>query len=241
MRPLEQEGALVVRADRPTEVLDEIAALAGIGEWAFEPLPAQTIEDVYFDDDKRSLGSRRVALRVRRMDEAILLTRKSPGHRSGGVTTRVEIEAPWSPQALQRVVSELETIGDAAWAPSPEDAFGAVGLRPVQRRTTNRVRRAVLDDDGRTIAELALDSVSYDLTGGPARLCEAEVEARAEDAAVGPILDALAARFDALAPWPHSKVATGFAADRALRAGAIDGGELTPPALDVLDRALAGG
>jgi inorganic triphosphatase YgiF len=233
----ETEGALVVRAERPAEVLAQIATLSSIGRWALEPRPPQAIEDVYFDDERRSLGRRRIALRIRRVDAVVLLTMKSPLGREGGVTTRTEVEAPWSADALRRVVAELDLGSAGAWAPSPEPALRELGLAPVQRRTTARERRAVVGD-GREIAELALDTVTYDLAPGTLLLCEVEVEAKAPDADVGPILDALAARFETLAPWRHGKLATGFAAERAMQAGSLAPGTLTPPALDALERAL---
>ena len=238
--PLETEGALVVRADRPSDALAAIATLPAIGRWGLEPLPPQGIEDVYFDRDDRSLGRQRIALRIRRVDGVVLLTMKSPLRHEGGVATRIEIEEPWSPSALRRVELELHEPGGPTEneATTPEEALGELGLRPVQHRATDRVRRAVLDAGGRAIAELALDTVSYDLPAGPLRLYEIEVEARTPDADVGPVLDALAARFDTLARWRHGKLATGFAAERAMRDGALAPGALTSAALDVLEQAL---
>jgi hypothetical protein len=60
-----------VRAERPAEVLAQIAALPSVGDWALEPLPPQAIEDVYFDDASGSLGRRRIALRIRRVDAVV--------------------------------------------------------------------------------------------------------------------------------------------------------------------------
>jgi inorganic triphosphatase YgiF len=239
----ETEGALVVRAERPADVLAAIAALARLDDWALNALASQTIDDTYFDDDRRSLGALRIALRVRRVDGEVLLTVKSPLRYDSGVATRIEIEAQWSPQTLQRAAAELEaaaelTVGGAAWTPSPEATLGSLGLEPVQRRTTDRARRAVTDGGGRTVAELALDVVSYDLPPGPVRLYEIEVEARADGADVGAILAALAARFDELIPWRHGKLATGFAAERAIREGALAPGESPSATLDALAHAL---
>jgi inorganic triphosphatase YgiF len=244
-QPLETEGALVVCADRPAEVLAAIAALPAIGAWGLEPLAPQAIDDVYYDDGDHSLGRRRVALRIRRVDGEPVLTLKAPLWRDGGVATRLEIEEPWSAGALSRIAAPLGELTRVrtpvpAAAASPEAALRALGLRPVQRRTTGRERRAVLARGGGTIiAELALDSVSYDLPPGPLQLYEIEVEARTDDADVGPILDALAARFDALVPWRHGTLATGFAAERAMRDGALAPGALTPAALELLEQALA--
>jgi inorganic triphosphatase YgiF len=238
MPPLETEGALVVRAERPSEVLAAIAALPGVGDWALEALPPQTIEDAYFDDERRSLGARRIALRIRRVDGVALLTMKSPLRREGGVATRIEIEEPWSAAALRRAMTELDLASGEPAATDPEAALHELGFRPVQRRSTARERRAVIDAGGRAIAELALDTVSYDLPAGAVRLCEIEVESRAGNADVGPILDALAARFGALVPWPQGKLATGLAAERALRDGSLTPGTLTPASLDALERAL---
>jgi inorganic triphosphatase YgiF len=238
MPPLEKEGALLVRAERPGDVLSEIAALTKVGDWTLEPLEPQAIDDVYFDDVRRSLGQRRIALRIRRVDGVVLLTMKSPLGREGGVATRIEIEEPWSPEALREVVAQLDRAWRAPDATAPEAALHELGFAPVQRRRTARDRRAVLDPDGKTLAELALDTVSYDLPTGLVQLCEIEVESRTAEADVRPILAALATRFAALAPWPHGKLATGFAAEHAVREGSLAPGLLTPASLDVLERAL---
>src|SRR6266545_4498251 len=91
--PIEVESALVVRADQPAEVLAKIAALRTLARWTLEPLTPQTIEDVYFDASDGSLGARRIAVRVRRVDGQVLLALKSGLRREGDVTTRIEIEA----------------------------------------------------------------------------------------------------------------------------------------------------
>ena len=157
---LETEGVLVVCADRPAEVLVAVAALPAVGEWELEPLPPQGIEDVYYDDADRSLRRRRVALRIRRVDGDPVVTLKAPRGREGGVSTRLEIEEPWSPESLRRIVAPLDeltrlTLPVPAAAAAPEAALRELGLRAVQRRRTDRERRAVLASGGPTIASAA--------------------------------------------------------------------------------------
>jgi inorganic triphosphatase YgiF len=167
---------------------------------------------------------------VRQTRDASLLTLKSGDVETEGVSTRFELEAPWSADAFAAAVERLRWQGidlpAASADPGPsigqgEDpvaTWAAAGLRLVQDRRTRRQSRDVLppgasDPEGR-IAEIDVDAVRYRLDGTYVRIFEVEVEGKgAGDAgAVASVLRALGERFTGrLRPWRHSKLATGFA------------------------------
>src|SRR5581483_1836210 len=196
--PREREIALVVRSERPADVLERIAADRALGPYRLDPLPEQAIEDVYLDTRDEALHALDLGLRRRRVDGETLLTVK--GRTQGGPRgpERVELEQPWSADAL------TETLA-AVGAPP----LGESDLRPVQERETLRTRRAVVDD-ARTLAELALDRVRF-RSPAQAVLYELEIEARHPAGDPAALAELLRAEHDELAPWPFSKLATGKA------------------------------
>jgi inorganic triphosphatase YgiF len=240
--PREVETALVVVADEPTEALERVAELRELGGRRLVPIPEQTLEDTYYDRPAGPLGQRSLALRLRRVNGELRLTLKSDLERHAGVADRFELEAVWSRESFAEVLNaltyfdvEFRVEGDVFSADAPS-TLESLGLKPVQRRRTRRVRRLVVDDDGRALAELALDSVVFDEPAGPIRLFEVEIEARSADADVGELARALA-RCPSLRRWPYGKLPTGFAAARAAASGDLErlpDGTLTASAFDRL-------
>jgi inorganic triphosphatase YgiF len=230
-RPREVETALVVRARDPASALAEIGRLETLGGHTLEPLESQTIDDTYLDTDDRALHARRVALRLRSVDGSILLALKKDLRRASDISERLELEAPWSRGSLSRIVAELVSQralplitgppSPSEQSDDPKDVLAELGLVPVQRRKTNRDRRSVIDAAGQAVAELALDAVAYFLDTGRVLICEVELEGRAPDADVALLVSAVVRRFPALTIWPHSKLATGFAVERAVAAGRL--------------------
>jgi inorganic triphosphatase YgiF len=256
----EIEVALIFSSDDSARELTKLAAERRIGGYLLVPLPPQEILDRYFDTEAGELAGRRIALRVRDAGDGRLLTLKAPGSgREGLSEDRLEIEAPWSPAALERALAELGRrarlrVAPPAMAPEqdPSEVLAACGLFLIQRRTTARQRRSVTRAEasgtaGGIVAELALDDVEYPATGSVVRLREVEIEARGKAGAgeVHDIARRLLERSDGvLRPWPYSKLATGKAIDALvlsphfLRTLAADA-SLTPASLAMLERDLA--
>ena len=250
---LEVEVALVVCSPRPLAVRERLAGLASLPGFRLRGRPALSIRDTYLDTPDRALGANGTALRVRAVDGAALLTYKAQVRRTTAGTERVELEAPWSPAALEAVLGRLAADGVRLATPEPlERAGGAdplrsllgLGLEVVQTRATERIPRDVVPEGGpaRPVAELAVDAVAYHLPGGVARLHEVEVEAKGTGdlTTVGRVAAGLRERFgDELAPWPHGKLVTGQAVEVLLAAGRLDGlrdpdGTLHPAAYEVV-------
>jgi inorganic triphosphatase YgiF len=252
----EVEGVLLVNAEDQAAAGDRVAALETVDRFQLRPRPPQRIRDVYIDTDDGALTGSRVAFRLREQDGRPLLTLKADAVRSGLASERLELEAPWSAEALLAALAELRRRGvelptrEAAGAGEPLADLAALGLHPTQTRETTRTPRDVVerDDPGAgPVAELTLDDVAYQLPAGRARLLEVEVEAKGRGGmeTVQSVLGALAERFpDDLRPWPYGKLATGRAVEQLLAEGRLEGlldgdGRIRPAAHNLLAEFLA--
>jgi inorganic triphosphatase YgiF len=255
-QPHEVEGVLLVRADDQEGAGRRVAALEAVDRFELRPRPPHRIIDVYLDTGDGDLAGARVAFRVRELDGQPLLTLKADPVRSGLASERLELEAPWSAEALQAVLAELGRRG-VRLAATPAGAgtgeplvdLAGLGLHATQRRQTTRTPRDVLERDGggEPVAELTIDDVAFQLPAGTARLLEVEVEAKGGGGleTVQALLRALAEVFpDDLRPWPYGKLATGRAVEWLLAAGRLEGlldpsGRISPAAHDRLAEYLA--
>jgi inorganic triphosphatase YgiF len=229
----EVEGVLLVTADDQAAAGDRVAALEAVDRFRLRPLPARRIRDVYVDTDDGALAGARVAFRLREQDGRPLLTLKADAVRSELASERLELEAPWSADALRVALEELARRGVELPIPAevgePLADLAALGLHPTQTRETTRVPRDVVERDAPgagPVAELTLDDVAYQLPAGTARLLEVEVEAKGSGGmeTVQSVLGALADRFpDDLRPWPYGKLATGRAVEQLLADGRLEG------------------
>ncbi len=256
-QPREVEGVLLVRADDQEGAGRRVAALEAVDRFELRPRPDQRIHDVYLDTGDGALAAAPVAFRVRELDGRPLLTLKADPVRAGLAAERMELEAPWSAEALQAVLEELRRRGvelpvppEGAGAGEPLADLAALGLRPTQIRETTRTPRDVLERGGPgagPVAELTVDDVAYRLPGGTARLLEVEVEAKGPGGleTVQALLAALAEALpEDLRPWPYGKLATGRAVERLLAEGRLEGlldrdGRVRPAAHDLLGEFLA--
>jgi hypothetical protein len=256
-QPREVEGVLLVRADDQEAAARRVAALEAVDRFELRPRPAQRIRDTYLDTTDGDLAGRRVAFRVRELDGRPLLTLKADAVRSGLAAERLELEAPWSAEALGAVLEELRRRGveladppQGAGAGEPLADLGGLGLRPTQVRDTTRTPRDVLErgrEAAGPVAELTVDDVGYQLPTGSARLLEVEVEAKGSGGleTVQALLAALAEGFpDELRPWPYGKLATGKAVEQLLAAGRLEGQlderqRIRPAAHDLLEEFLS--
>jgi len=167
---------------------------------------------------------------------------------------RAEMEIPWSPESVEKVVSELKLLAQSpgpmnqAIPSGPIEVLKAKGLVPIQHRETQRqVRNVTSGPDGSpTLAELDVDSVLYDFDDQKIRLFEVEVESKSEkgQSVVKSVTRSLKGEYGPLLrSWRHGKLATGTAIARLLKAGQlrplIDAeNRLLPAAFDRLNRIL---
>jgi inorganic triphosphatase YgiF len=223
----ESEASLLIEASDPTPVARTVAALTSCAGYPLRPRPLETLHDVYVDRADGMLAAHGLGLRLRIVDDArALVTLKGKARASGHRLERLEVEGPldgggWD--AVRRAAAEAGvTLDPLPASATPLAQLAALGLAPINERTTRRTPRDVLD--GAVRAELVIDETTVRLQGGVARYVEVEIEAKDEDAGgvVDRIVDALLeAHAPALRPWPHSKLAVGLTLARLDDAGEL--------------------
>ena len=248
----EVEATLAVTAETPAEVAARIGGLSRIGEHRLEWLGTERLRDVYLDTAGGELRERELAFRLRRSGGSWTLTLKGEARPvAGGGVERSELEVPWSAAGLEEVLEALRSGGlplsgspPATRGRDPVESLRSAGFRVVQdRRTLRRSARVLPPDDGGTpLATLVVDTVLFETASGrTVRHREVEVEATpaAARGLPGRIAALLRNRFgDALRPWEHGKLATGAALER-IDPPVGPGGDLLPPAYDLLERELS--
>lgn len=234
----EIEATLIIWSETPQVIAGQIARLTSIENYRLLPQDSKTINDIYFDTPDHALQTQKLALRVREIDGTRWITLKGPSRpvdRWGGVE-RLEIEAPWSQDALTRVVKELMDKGievpqqrqkfDCVY---PLDAMSSLGLEVVQRRKCQRKVRNIVhagEESGPVLAELAIDSVVYHFSDHQVRHYEVEIEAKWDDGStvIKIVIERLAKMCRrALRRWDYGKLATGKAIEKLLSEEALEG------------------
>lgn len=234
--PQEIEATLIIWSDNPQAVVREIASLTSLAGYRLLSRDAISIRDLYFDTYDAALQAQRWILRLRQIGAAHMITLKGASQPTDwGGMERLEIEAPWSPDALNRIVNELlerriETLDQRQYSDRapPLEAMTSLGLEIIQdRETLRRVRDMVAagQESRGALAELAIDSVIYQFGDRQVHHHEVEIEAKAENvsAALKTAMEMLVATYrPALREWDHSKLATGKAIEKMLREGALE-------------------
>jgi len=188
------------------------------------------VEDLHkeFDTPAGRLAADRVNLRIRLAENQAFITVKGRDKSTAQGLARREYEAPWTAEGLGTSLSVLAELGVTAPGP-PDDlddhpvaVMARLGFRTIQERETfRRLRDVTRAAEGTVLAELAVDAVTFRVSGGSVRLHEVEIELRESGRAM--VLQELAAaltvRWPELKPWPYSKVATGLAIEALLDEG----------------------
>lgn len=233
----EIEATLIIWSETPQVITEQIASLTSIKNYRLLPQDSKTINDSYFDTPDHALQTQKLALRIREIDGTYWITLKGPSRpvgRWGGVE-RLEIEAPWSPDALTRVVKELMDRGikvlrhqefDCA---RPLDVVSSLGLEVVQHRECQRKVRNIVhkgEESGPVLAELAIDSVAYHFNNHQVHHHEVEIEAKWDDGStvIKTVIERLGKMCQrALRRWDYGKLATGKAIEKLLSEEALEG------------------
>jgi CYTH domain len=252
MEPHEVESSLVVVSRAaPGKLFGAVESFDKLAGFALGPVRSEEIHDVYYDTPTGCLGAHRIALRLRALDGRQLVTLKGPSKRGRwGGESRLELEREWSSEAWRDVAAELRRrdveIDSVLTADDPGETLEAAGFEVVQdRRSARRARDLRPAGGGGRLAELVLDTVTYELGEQVVRLYEIEIEAKARRGAeaVAVATAALVERYwPGLRPWPHGKLPTGRKAAELIAGGRSDllgrGGELKPRAFDEIADAL---
>ncbi len=254
---MEIEATLIICSKDPQGIAKQIADLTSIRTYRLLPQDSKTIHDLYFDTPELALKARNLSLRIREIGKKSWVTLKGQSQRTGcGTVKRMEIEEPWSESALTRIVRELTDSNiqipykfNDLHRDNPLDFMLSIGLELLQERETQRELRNIIRSETRSLilAEMAIDSVAYNLKELPVWHYEVEIEAKVREEAsqvLQTVIENLIAMFGAmLRSWDHSKLATGKAIEKLLAEGALEGlidvhNNLEPVAYDKIDEYL---
>jgi inorganic triphosphatase YgiF len=249
----EIETTLVILGDEPQNLMKELSTHKAIGPYHLTSRGMKVFTDTYFDTVERSLSGSGIALRTRDTEGSVIFCIKQGEHILGtGTAVREELELPWSRQCLDHaahiiqdpMISPIKVPSDTD---SPTQCLAFLGLFPIQSRKTKRL---VFDISyalrGETIAELALDEVSYSISGCSIYHYEIEVEAK-EPSSAGHIVrftDLMKSAYpEVLMRWDHNKLITGIAMEELMKDGriaSVPGGmtRLSRSSYDVIDAFL---
>jgi inorganic triphosphatase YgiF len=250
----EIESILLILSDHAEEIVRKIAEKTSVGDYRLANPATKFLSDTYFDTPNHFLSHRKLNLRIRMDNQDRWITMKTHPRRTlwGGMV-RAEMEVPWSPETVEKVIAELKlpphspSLGSQAIT-DPIELLKAKGLVPIQHRETQRQVRSVMSgpDGSPTLAELDVDSVLYDFDDQKIRLFEVEVESKSEkgQTVVKSVTKSLRGEYGPiLRSWRHGKLATGTGIAKLLRSGElrplIDAeNRLLPAAYDRLNRIL---
>ncbi len=250
----ELEIILMIVSGDPGSTVRKVSSLTSVGDYGLIAQPARTLHDIYVDTPDRSLGRKRINLRVRGSEGQYWLTMKvSPGLFSRNRHEREELEIPWSEASLSQINGELDGKGVKLRLPAPGveklppvGVMQSMGLQILQDRETEREARNIIEPQASSeiLAELDIDSVLYHLEGQDVRLFELEIEAKSLKGkrVLGDVKKSLWGMFPSeLRSWRFGKLVTGKKIERAWQAGRLQGflagTTLKPSAYDMIEKA----
>ena len=233
----EIEATLIIWSDDPQAVVSKIAGFTSIGSYQLLPQDSRMIHDLYLGMPDHALQPRGLALRIREIGAMRWITLKGTAWPTGwGAVERLEIEAPWSRDALNRVLKELADRGIKTPQPPqnlncvhPLDVMANLGLKVIQDRENYRQVRNIVHADeknGPILAEMVIDSVIYHFSGREIHHYEVEIEAKEEEdpAVFNSVIESLIAMCrPALRRWYYGKLTIGRVIENMLREGTLEG------------------
>jgi CYTH domain len=218
---VEKEIVLMVSSNDPNSTFQKISRLNSIRGYSLRPGESLRLHDVYFETPSSSLGRKRMNLRMRKREDAWLVTMKrSPGLLQRKRNERAELELPWSRESLERILGELSANHIVPSTPlrletgDPIETLKSAGLVILQDRETERDTKNVSStiQESAILAEMAFDRVTYHFRGRNVRLYEMEVESKGErsDKTLSDMKTGLLSTFGSeLIPWRWGKLQTG--------------------------------
>jgi len=227
----EIETTLVVLGAEPQNLMEELSAHKAIGPYHLTSKGMKVFTDTYYDTVERSLSGSGIALRTRDAAGSVIFCIKQGEHmQDTGAVAREELELPWSRQCLDhagRIIQDPPTspIKIPSDMDSPMQCLARLGFFPIQSRKTQRRLSDVSNALRKgTIAELALDEVSYNISGCSILHYEIEVEAASPcfENHIVRLTDLLKTSYpEILIPWDHNKLITGIAMEELMKDGRI--------------------
>lgn len=244
---------MIVKANGE-RVLQRLGRLDSIPKFQLGAAQRKDIRDTYFDTPDRILLRKQANLRLRQTDSTILVSAKSGSKADrSGVSMRMEIELPWSADAVASINRRLDlklpalTKIEGSGIGDPRQRLEAVGLQVLQERETRRDTREIIEGkNGSPIAELALDRVTYRFGKLEIPIFEIEVEAKSKtnSRTIKKIRKQIESiNRNELLRWKHGKFVTGRAIERLLLTeeleDLVDKEGLKPSALKKIDKLIS--
>jgi inorganic triphosphatase YgiF len=218
----EIEAKLLITAQDPSAFLKRIARETSILNYQLIKYGRKHIRDIYLDTAAFALKNQRLALRLRKMNNDYFLTLKGKTKISDWGVERLEVELPWSASSIREIKEILaannaplnltENLTDIR---NPLEYLQRSNLKIIQdRKTTRLIRTVVLPQyPNEILVELALDTVTYQLTGQIILQAEIELEAKSTEGleAVRQIKEHFLQQYpQQLRIWTISKLSTGM-------------------------------
>ncbi len=167
----ELEAKFVVISEKPQQIIDKLLHIKAISGYDLSPKKNFEIRDIYFDDDFQRLKKSQLALRIRILEGEIYITLKGkPTFSSWGAIERLEVELPWSPNALNKIFEilnekniPLERSADNFSNEDPILTLERCGLQVVHDRESYRRTFNISSSVNRSqyLVELVVDTVKF--------------------------------------------------------------------------------
>jgi inorganic triphosphatase YgiF len=181
-----QEIEVKLAAEDPT-VLEELLGRRELGGCALRRAATRWLSDRHYDTSDHALGEAGMALRWRVQDGVELLTLKGRSEVQGALFQRGELEVSADAAGWNTVLGQLARSGvrlaAGATGASPAAWLASAGLVLTQYRTTVR-KVLTAQRDGVSVAEIALDTVTYHFGRYEVLFREIEIEALSGDASL---------------------------------------------------------
>lgn len=220
-KPQEIETVFVVCSNNPQETFKKIEDILFIANCKLENKKTQILHDFYFDDEKKQLQAKKLALRLRFIDETCLIALKGESKsRSLGSIERLELEFAWSAESLGKILKEISypeiDFNDVNYEKNanPRDLLKKLGFGIIQERKTIRNAKNILCGNGILIGEIASDLTIYSFNSVEIHIFEIEIESKDKNELS--TLEVFISRFEKLflkeiQRWKYTKLETGKA------------------------------
>jgi inorganic triphosphatase YgiF len=135
----EIETKLVVIADDPQALMDEIACRERMGGYLIKPLGVRNFTDTYYDTPDRTFTTRGVAVRTRDREGSVIFCIKGNERiREDGVALREELEMPWSARCIEHIERVMQNgpAGERkllSETDTPDSTLASWGFSPYRR------------------------------------------------------------------------------------------------------------
>ena len=230
----EIEVKLLITAQDPVVFLKGIARKSAVLNFQLIKHGRRHIRDIYLDTSAFKLKNQRLALRLRKQNSQYFLTLKGKTKiRDWGGVERLEVELPWSASSLRKINkiltennAPLNLTNNLTGIRNPLEYLPHSNLKIIQDRKTSRLIRAVIlpHHPNNILAELALDTVSYQLAGQIILQAEIELEAKSAEGLepVRQIREHFLQRYpQQLRSWTISKLSTGLMIEQLQQEGIL--------------------